>query len=136
MGSILDLAVRMLVIAVVLLPGCASMSGRSSGAYPRITHFEQESQKIEERENRCVREAATPVDQKITNAETTPGTSSYLQANESSVKLQHRLFECRASADRERAELSARERADYQERGQEERDQNSLMMILISSRPQ
>jgi hypothetical protein len=40
-----------------------------------------------------------------------------------------------ANADRERDELSARKRAVYQDRAQEERDRNSLMMILTTSRP-
>jgi len=126
---------RMLALAAVLVAGCASTPARTTGPDGRITRFEQESRKIEERENQCIGGTVTPGDHGIANVATTPTGSTDLQMKKPAGEPAHRLFECRANADRERAELSARERADYQERTQEEHDRNSLMMILITSGP-
>jgi hypothetical protein len=126
---------RMLVLAAILITGCASTTDKAPGLDPGIAHFEQESRKIDERENQCISGAATPGNHKIADAATTAGASADLQAKRFADERERRLFECRAKADRERAELSARERADYQERALEERDRNSLMMILTTSTP-
>jgi hypothetical protein len=124
---------RMLVLAAILVTGCASTTDKTPGLDPGIAHFEQESRKIDERENQCIGGAVTPGNHEIADVATTPGASADLQAKKSAGERERRLFECRAKANRERAELSARERADYQERALEERDRNSLMMILTTS---
>jgi hypothetical protein len=98
-----------------------------------LAHFEQESRKIAQRENRCIGGTVTPRDSGIANVATTPGATADAQTN--AGERDRRLLECRAKADHERAELSARERADYQEHAQGQHDRNSLMMILITSRP-
>jgi hypothetical protein len=126
---------RMLVLAAVLVTGCASTTDKTPGPDPRIAHFEQESREINERENQCISGAVTQGNHEIADVTTTPGASANLQAEKSADERERRVFECRAKADRERAELSARERANYQERAQEERDHNSLMMILTTSTP-
>jgi hypothetical protein len=126
---------RMIVIAAVLVAGCASATARTPSPNPRIAHFEQESRKIEERENRCIGATVTPSDREIANVPTTPGATADSQTNKLADERDRRLLECRANADRERAELSARERAAYQDRVQEQHDRNSLMMTLITSRP-
>jgi hypothetical protein len=45
------------------------------------------------------------------------------------------LSECRARADGQNAEISARERDEYALQAQQERDRASLMEILTTSRP-
>jgi hypothetical protein len=100
---------------------------------PPLAHFEQESRKIAQRENRCIGGTLTPRDSVIANVATNPGATANPQTN--AGERERRLLECRANADHQRGELSARERADYQERAQEQHDRNSLMMILITSRP-
>ena len=126
---------KMLVLAAVLITGCASTTDKMPGPDPRIAHFEQESREINARENQCISGAVTPGNHEIADVTTTPGATGNLQAEKSADERERRLLECRARADRERAELSARERANYQERALEERDHNSLMMILTTSTP-
>ena len=48
---------------------------------------------------------------------------------------QRELSNCKANADREEDQLSARERAEYQSQAKDERERNSLMMILTTSLP-
>ena len=124
---------RMLVLIAVLAAGCASTTAGTPRPNPRIAHFEQENRKITESENQCIGGTVTADNHGIADAATTPGASADLQAKKSAGERDRRLFECKAKADRERAELSARERADYQGRALEERDRNSLMMILTTS---
>ena len=124
---------KMLAIAAVLAAGCASATARPPTRDSRIAHFEQESRKIAQHENRCIDGTVTPRDRGIANVATTPGATADPQTN--AGERDRRLLECRANADHEGAELSARERADDQERAQEQHDRNSLMMILITSGP-
>jgi hypothetical protein len=126
----------MLVLAAVLVSGCAfTTTAGTLGADRRIIHFEQESREIDKRENRCISGTATPGSHGTTDVATATGASADLQTKKPASERDRRLFECRANADRERAELSARERADYQERVEEKRDRDSLMMIKVTSGP-
>jgi hypothetical protein len=126
---------RVLAVAVVLADGCASTTARTPGQNPRIAEFEQQSQEIDENENRCISEAATTIDRQIASLAAGTGTSDNPQTQKLAVERDRKMFECRAKADREREELSAQVRADYQARAQEQRDLESLMMILTTSRP-
>jgi hypothetical protein len=45
------------------------------------------------------------------------------------------ILDCETIADREKARLSARERAEYEDEAQQAHDGASVMMILTTSRP-
>jgi hypothetical protein len=125
---------RILVIAAALLAGCSTTRAMPPGPDPRIVRFEQEIRKIDEGENRCVSEAVKSSDRQIASIGASSSASADQQTQKLAAQRDRRLLECRADADREREELTARERADYQDRAQEERDRSSLMMILTTSR--
>jgi hypothetical protein len=124
---------RILVIAAALLAGCSTTRAMPPGP-ERIVRFEQEIRKIDEGENRCVSEAVKSSDRQIASIGASSSASADQQTQKLAAQRDRRLLECRADADREREELTARERADYQDRAQEERYRSSLTMILTTSR--
>jgi hypothetical protein len=126
---------RVLVIAAALLAGCASTRTRPPGPDPRIARLEQDIQKIDESENRCISEAVTSSDRQIESTGAGTGAFADHQTQKLADDRDGRVFECRVKAEREREDLTARERADYETHVQEEHDRNSLMTILTTSRP-
>ena len=62
------------------------------------------------------------------------GVSTSPKTQELLAERDHRALACGANADRERQDLSARETAAYQERAQEERDRESLILMLTTTR--
>jgi hypothetical protein len=126
---------RMLALAAVLVAGCATTKAPAPGPDARISQFEHQSQKIDESENRCITETVSSSKHQIASMAASSGAFADQQTQKLGAERDRRLLECRANADREREELSERERAVYQDRAQEEHDRNSLMMILTTSRP-
>jgi hypothetical protein len=127
---------RVLMIAAALLAGCATTTAMTPRPDRRVAHLEQENQKIDESEHRCISEAMRSSDRQIASLAASRSASFDQQMQRLTSTRERSVFECRANADREREELSARERAIYQDRAQQERDRNSLITILTTSRPQ
>jgi hypothetical protein len=127
------LVVKRVALAVLLVAGCASMRGLTPGQAQRLADFDREDQIINERENRCISQALKSNDRPRTGAR--PGDSNDLQKQISEPDGNRRLLACITTADRAREKLSERERAIYAYHLQEEQDRDSLMMILITSRP-
>jgi hypothetical protein len=125
----------MFMLAVILVAGCTTTRGATPSPNPRFSRFEQQSQKIDESENRCISETVKSSNRQLASMTTsTPALVTQL-TKELAAERDHRLLECRAKADHERDELTVSERADYRNRAQEERDNNSLMTILTTSVP-
>jgi hypothetical protein len=130
-----NLRMRMLALAVILVAGCAATKGATPSPDPRFLRFEQQSQKIDESENRCISETVRSSNRQLANMTASAPALVTQQTKELAAERDHKLLECRAKADRERDELTATERADYQNRVQQQRDNNFLMTILTTSAP-
>ena len=129
-------SMRPLLVAAFLVAGCASTNGPTFKEDREAAYFERRNQQINASETQCVNEAKASSDHETANISAGPGASTDLQAQQLANERVQRLNECRSKADREREELSARERSHYQTAAQEERDRNSLIMILTTtSRP-
>jgi hypothetical protein len=127
-------AVRRVALAVLLLAGCASTKGLATSPDAKVAYFGRENQKISESESRCISAAMTSSDADKASIVTNPGTYTG-QTMQRAGERDRRPDDCRANAEREREVLSARERTGYQDAAQDERDFNSLIMILTASRP-
>lgn len=95
----------------------------------------KESQEISEREHQCIDAAVTRSNgqlARITPA-SDPGSNAGVRRQRVSNDRERELAKCKATADREQDELSARERAEYQRQAEEERSRSSLMSILTTS---
>ena len=121
---------KRVALAALLLASCTSTRGLAPGQ-TRVDDFERENQKINESETRCINATLTAGDRSSTRL----GASDDPQKPKPESERARKLLACRAVADREREELSARERANYAGTAQQARELNSLMMILTTSKP-
>jgi hypothetical protein len=126
---------RMLTLAVVLVAGCATTRGATPSPNLRFSRFEQQNQEIDESENRCISETVRSSNRQLASMTASNPALVTQQTKELAAERDQRLSECRAKAYRQREELITSERADYRDRAQEERDNNSLMTILTTSVP-
>jgi len=126
---------RLLAFAAVVIVGCSTGTAMRSGPNPRLARLEQESQKIDQGEKRCVYETVIWSNRQIAQIAVTPDAFTDLEMETVTSERDRGLFECKANADRERDELSSRERAEYQTLAPEERARTALMMTLTTSSP-
>jgi hypothetical protein len=80
-------------------------------------------------------EAVRSIHRQIAISRVGPGVFDKLQTQKLAVVRDRKLSECRTAAARDRDKLSTQARADYSDRAEQERDQESLMMILTTSKP-
>jgi hypothetical protein len=112
------------------------MTTRStSGESPRIVQSAQPDHKTGMGENRCVSETRASNDHRIAGAAPDPGASPDPQTGQPLNQYDGRLAQCGAGAKGGGEGLSAGARLDYQDAAQSERDRNSLITILTTSRP-
>jgi hypothetical protein len=67
--------------------------------------------------------------------EATPDALTELRMQQAKDDRDRAVSECRTIADREKAQLSVRERAEYESQAQQEHDRATLIMILTTSLP-
>jgi hypothetical protein len=126
---------RILSIVTLLIAGCSLTNSSTSGTYTPSAELAGESQEISEREHRCIRATVIHSNDQIariastSNPEAVGGFRVQMAANDRDSEL----AKCEATAQREKDELAARERAEYQRRATEQRERNSLMSILTTS---
>jgi hypothetical protein len=99
---------------------------------PRIAYFQRESRKISYSESRCIGEVSASSDHQIASIAASPGASNSDQGQQVARERNESLDRCKTNAARQKQVLSERERKAYQDNAQEQRDHESLMMILIS----
>ena len=126
---------RILLIVTLLIVGCSMANNPTNGSYTRSADFAKESQEISEREHQCI--LATVVrsnDQIVRIASTFDLIANAGVLIQTVAKDRDReLAKCKATANREEDELSARERAEYERQAKQERERNSLMSTLTTS---
>ena len=118
----------------ILLAGCAA-SSPSADAHARSIKFQVQSEDISDREQQCIKDAVSRSNDPAT-PRAQPDASAGQMAQQSGANEDHEISQCKDAAQRDQAELAARERSAYQDEAQQQRDRASLMAILITSRPQ
>jgi hypothetical protein len=118
----------------ILLAGCAA-SNPSTDAHARSIKFQLQSEDISDREQQCIKDAVSRSNDPATQR-AQPDASAGQVAQQSGANEDHEISRCKDAAQRDQAELSARERSAYQDEAQQQRDRASLTAILITSRPQ
>jgi hypothetical protein len=122
-----------LALAAIMIAGCATTPATASRPDPRFDLLEQQSWKIEEGENQCINETIRQSDKQLPQIAGTPDSFNALDIQRVTDERDRAIHQCQASADRQREAISSRERAEYQERAQEERNHSDLIMILAAS---
>ena len=123
------------LVAIVLLAGCAVTNTQTPGADPKITSLEDERRTMAEREQQCIDNTLKHGRDEMAHVAATSDASVESLIQRAKNERDRELSECRAKADGENAEISARERDEYALQAQQERDRASLMMILTTTRP-
>jgi hypothetical protein len=124
---------RILLIAALLMVGCSQMNNSTSGNYTRNAEFAKESQEISERESQCISATVTRSSDQIALIASDPVANAGIHVQMVANDRDLELAECKATAEREKNELAARERAEYRKQAEEQRERNSLMSILTTS---
>jgi len=96
-----------------------------------MANYERQSEAIAQREREC--EAAV-----VKNGQDAPAANSQdgnvpKEPSINGLANRQSVAQCKAEADRENAQLTSHQRAEYEERAREERDRASLMEILTTS---
>jgi hypothetical protein len=129
-------ALKTLALAVaVLLVGCATTNSPTAETDPRLIKLQNKGQEISAREQQCVRQAVNRANDQIAQIDATPDALTASRTQQAKDDRDREVSECSANADREKAQLSTRERAEYESQAQQEHDRAALMMILTTSRP-
>jgi hypothetical protein len=127
---------KTLALAVaVLVAGCATTNSPPAETDARLIKLQNKSQEISERKRHCIHETVIRSNDQIARIAATLDALTGLRTQRAKDDRDRELSECKANADREKDELSARERAEYEGQAQDERERNALMMILTTSRP-
>ena len=127
---------KLALVAIFVLAGCAATNTQTPGADPKITSLEEERRIIAEREQQCIDNTLTHSRDEMAHIAATSDASVELLTQRAKNERDRELSECRAKADSENAEISARERDEYALQAQQEHDRATLMMILMTTRPQ
>jgi hypothetical protein len=100
----------------------------------RLTTLRQASQEISEHERQCIDATIIRSNDQIaaiTDRAANTGLLMQIMTNERDTEL----AECKANAEREEEQLSARQRVEYERQATDERERNAFMMILTTSLP-
>jgi hypothetical protein len=125
---------RLALVAIVVLTGCAAAKTPPAGTDPKITSLEEERQIVAGREQQCIDNTLTRSRGQMARVVATADASVESMMQLAEKERDRRLAECRARADGENAEISARERNEYELQRQQEHDRTTLMMMLTTSR--
>lgn len=123
------------LIAIFLLAGCAAANTQTPGPDPKITSLEEERQIVAEHEKQCIDGTLARSRDEMALMAAQSGASAESLMQRAKNERDRELSECRAKADGDNAEISARERDEYALQAQQERDRASLISILTTSQP-
>ena len=125
---------KLLLVAIILLAGCATTNTWTGDSDPRLAQLEEKSRIIAEREKQCIDQTLTRSRDEMASIAATPDASVELRIEKINNERDRELSACRATADSENAEISRQESNEYELQAQQERDRASLMTILTASR--
>jgi hypothetical protein len=119
----------------ILLAGCAA-SNPPTDAHARSIKFQVQSEDISDREQQCIKGAVSRSNDPATQRAQPDASAGQLAQQSGADDEDREISRCKDAAQRDQAELAARERSAYQDEAQQQRDRASLMAILTTSRPQ
>jgi hypothetical protein len=121
---------KVVLIAIVVLTGCASISqsARNQQAEDELT------QKIAQLERQCEKKAVQDANSKIARIAAGGDTLAQLETTRAKTEGDRKIFACKAEAEREDAKIAQQEVSEYQRQAQEQRSRGALMATLTSSR--
>ena len=126
---------KLALVAIVLIAGCASTNTQTPAADPKITGLEEERQMVAAREKQCIDDALTHSSDEMVHLTATSDASVELLMQRAKNERDREQAKCRAKADSENAEISARERDEYALGARQEHDSATRMGILLSTWP-
>ena len=127
---------KMIVLGTaILLAGCATSNRSNTETNTRFVKFQKQSEEISTREQQCIREAVSRTNDQSAQVAKSDALIGEL-AQQADADEDHEISQCKNTAQRDQAELAVREREEYADQVQQQRDRASLMMILTTSRPQ
>jgi len=116
----------------VLVAGCANKQSPAA-ANSSLVKFQQKSEEISEREQKCIKAANLLIDDQRLHNSADPDSTNNAWTLKAKDERDRELTACTTTADREKKELAASTRAEYQAALEEERDRATLMSILSTS---
>jgi hypothetical protein len=119
----------------VLIAGCAATSASTTATNERLIELRNKGEEISDQEQQCVRQAVNHANDQIVQIDSTHDALTASRTQQANNDRDRKVSECRNNADREDTQLSARERAEYEDQAQQAHDRTALMMILTTSRP-
>jgi len=126
--------VKTLAVAfAVLLAGCATTSRPTTTGNARLTELPNKGAEVSDWEQRCIKDAVDRSNDQIAQIEATHDAFTASRTQQAKDDRERELSDCRATADREKTELSASERMEYEDQAQQAHDRAALMMILTTS---
>jgi hypothetical protein len=126
---------KLSLIAIVVLTGCAAANTQAPRPDPKITSLEAERQIVAEHEKQCINGTLAHSRDEMRHMSASSAASAESLKHGAKNERDRELSECRAKADGDNAEISARERDEYALQAQQERDRASLISILTTSQP-
>ena len=127
---------KMIVLGTaILLAGCATSNRSNTETNTRFVKFQKQSEEISTREQQCIKEAVSHSNEQAARVPT-PDAFAAQGARQADADEDLEISQCKNAAQRDQAELAVREREEYADQVQQQRDRASLMAILITSRPQ
>jgi hypothetical protein len=135
-NSFKEILMKTLAVALaVLLAGCTPRASPTTTTNARLINLKSKAEEISEQEQQCVRQAVNRTNDRIAQIDATPDALTASRIHQATEDRDREVSECSAEADREKNQLSARERAEYETEAQQAHDRAALMMILTTSRP-
>jgi len=97
--------------------------------------MQEANQRVVAAEQQCMDAAVKRANDEFSQIVATPDASSEQRVKNIRVQRSHDLSKCKAEADHENEELSAREQAEYERQAQEQNDRATVLWVEHSSTP-
>jgi len=121
---------KLAFLAAMLVAGCASLSQSSSD---RRT-LDEQAALVSKLERQCEEKTVREINLEIAQVAASGDTLTDLRIKTIRAEGDRQIAECSAEADRENEKITRSEISEYERQGQEQRQRNSLMATLTSSR--
>jgi hypothetical protein len=127
-----EIVMRTFTLAVALLAGCAATA--VPGGDAKVRELEQRRGEIAARAKLCILAATKHGSDEMKPANGS-GATSKVNVQIAKDEREREISKCKAAEARENEELLAQERNEYVLQAEQERDRDTLIMILTTSRP-
>lgn len=126
---------KLILVAIILMAGCASSNGWKVESDPRLAQLEKKRLALDASEKRCIDEALVRSRDKITGMAATPDASAESQMQGANHERDREISQCRAWADQENADIAEHERNEYELQAEQERNRASFIAIVTTAGP-